>query len=226
MTIIYTDIETIGTEDPAVIAEIAAAILPPKTMSKPETIAKWEAEEKPALVTEAVKKTSFDGGLGRIVCIGWAVNDQAPVAVYEGDERALLTQFFAAVKQAILVHYHGGKTDGVPVFAGHNIGGFDLRFIWQRAVVNGICPPVAIPFGAKPWDKSIADTMVMWNPERDRRVSMDKLCRILGVPSPKGELDGSKVWDYVRAGRIKEVAEYCLGDVIAVRECHNRMIFR
>lgn len=226
MTIIYTDIETIGTEDPAVIAEIDAGILPPKTMSKPETIAKWVAEEKPALVAEAVKKTAFDGGLGRIVCIGWAVGDGEPVAAFEGPENEILRTFFSAVQYAANIHYRSGKTEGVPVFCGHNISGFDLRFLWQRCVVNGIKPPSGIPFHAKPWDKSIADTMLMWNPERDRRVSLDKLCRILGVPSPKGELDGSKVWDYVRAGRIQEVAQYCVSDVVAVRECHNRMMFR
>lgn len=226
MTIIYADIETIGTEDPAVIADLAADISHPKTMSKPETIAKWEAEDKPALVDEAVRKTAFDGGLGRIVCIGWAVGDCEPVAAFEGPESEVLRNFFSAVQVAVNVHYRGGSTASVPVFCGHNINAFDLRFLWQRAVVNGIKPPSGIPFHAKAWDKNIADTMVMWNPEYGKRISLDNLCKALGVKTPKGDLDGSKVWDYVKAGRIAEVAEYCKGDVVAVRECHNRMIFR
>lgn len=226
MTIIYADIETIGTEDAAVIADIADGILPPKTMSKPETIAKWEIEEKPALVDEAVRKTAFDGGLGRIVCIGWAMNDDAPQCAYDAPEREIIEGFMASVRQAAKVHYHGGKVDGAPVFCGHNISGFDLRFLWQRCVVNKIKPPLGIPFHAKPWDKTIADTMLMWNPNQGQKIGLGKLCKMLGVESPKGELDGSKVWDYVRAGRIKEVADYCMGDVKAVRECHSRMTFR
>lgn len=225
MTIIYADIETIGTEDPAVIADLAAEISHPKTMSKPETIAKWEAEDKPALVDEAVRKTAFDGGLGRIVCIGWAVGDGEPVAAFEGAERDILMDFFGAVAVAVKVHYHGGTANGVPVFCGHNINGFDLRFLWQRAVINGIKPPSGIPFQAKAWDKNIADTMLYWSPDRERRVSLDRLCRILGVASSKSEMDGSQVWGYFKAGRIGEIAEYCKRDVVATRACWKRMNF-
>lgn len=225
MTTIYFDIETIGTSDEAVIADIAATITPPKNYCKPETIAKWEAEEKPSLIAEAVAKTSFDGGLGQVVCIGWAVDGEGPLCAYGEPEGNLLATFFQAVKEATRIHYSGGKTDGTPIFVGHNIGGFDLRFLWQRAVINGIKPPSSIPFNVKPWEKSIADTMLMWNPERERRTSLDKLCRVLGIPTPKGELDGSKVWEYVKAGRIQEVADYCKRDVEAIRHCYQRMAF-
>jgi len=224
--IVYLDIETIGTESPEVIADLAATVTHPRTMSKPETIAKWEAEEKPALVDELVRKTSFDGGLGRIVCIGLAFDDAAPSVYYEGSESAILCNAFDAIRGQNRLNYHGGKTDKPMTFCGHNISGFDLRFLWQRAVCNRIEPPSCIPFRAKPWDSTIADTMLMWNPERERKVSLDRLCKILGVESPKGELDGSKVWEYVKAGKIAEVAEYCARDVAAVRECHSRMTFR
>lgn len=223
--VISFDIETIGTGNAMIIADLAAAILPPKTMSKPETIARWEAEEKPALVDDAVKKTAFDGSVGRIVCIGWAVDDSNPVSAQDAPEAEIIAVFFAAVRNAIQIHYRGGKTEHAPVFVGHNVSGFDLRFLWQRAVVHAIKPPSGIPFHAKPWDKTIGDTMVMWHPERDRRISLDKLCRTLGIVSPKSDLDGSKVWEYVKAGRIEEVAKYCRGDVAAVRECYRRMMF-
>ena len=59
----------------------------------------------------------------------------------------------------------------------------------------------------------------------ERRISLDKLCKVLGIDSPKGEMDGSKVGDYFRAGRIAEIAAYCRADVAAVRQVHRRMIF-
>lgn len=228
MTNVYFDIETIGSDDPAVTAEIAAGIKPPGNYSKPETIAKWEAEEKPGLIKEAMLKTAFDGGVGRIVCIGWAVNDGTIKSACGAEpkfEADLLTSFFRDMKEAARLHYHGGDTKRPMTFIGHNITGFDLRFLWQRAVINGIKPPSCIPFNVKPWDNAIADTMLMWNPERDRRTSLDKLCKCLGIESPKGELDGSKVWEYVKAGRISEVADYCRKDVEAIRACYRRMAF-
>lgn len=208
---LYLDIETIGTDDAGLVAEITAAITPPKTMSKAETIAKWEAEEKPGLIKEAIGKTAFDGGLGRIVCIGYALDDGSIQTLTEGTEWKVLDDFFLAT----------AHLDGLQV-VGHNVG-WDIRFLWQRAVVHGMTRPrwLRAAAKAKPWD--IEDTMLLWNPERDRKVSLDKLCKVLGVQTPKTDLDGSKVWAAFQEGRVSEIATYCAGDVAAMRACHQRM---
>ena len=57
------------------------------------------------------------------------------------------------------------------------------------------------------------------------RISLDKLCLALSIQSPKGEIDGSKVAEYVAAGALDQVAEYCGKDVEAVRSVHRRMVF-
>lgn len=225
MTTITFDVECIGSDDPETVAEIAATIKPPGNLKKQETIDKWLAEDKPAAVAEAVKKTCFDGSLGKIVCIGWAIDDAEPETCWDYTEDGIIDEFFNAVRDASKLHYHGGITKTAPVFVGHNISGFDLRFLWQRCVVLGIKPPTTIPFKAKPWDSSIGDTMIMWNPERDKKIKLDTLCKALRVPTPKDSMDGSHVWDYVRAGRIEEVAAYCRGDVEAVRACYRKMTF-
>ena len=86
------------------------------------------------------------------------------------------------------------------MFVGHNITGFDLPFLKKRSIILGICPPSVIPFAAKPWDKSVFDTMIQWDGDRDKRISLpDKLCKVLGIESPKGDMDGSKVGEYFRA---------------------------
>lgn len=208
---LYLDIETIPCNDAELVAEIAASITAPKTMSKPETIAKWEAEEKPGLVKEAVSKTAFDGGLGRVVCIGYALDEGAIQTRHVGSEWKVLNDFFGETNHL----------EGLQV-VGHNVG-WDIRFLWQRAVVHGMTRPrwLRAAAKAKPWD--IEDTMLLWNPERDRKVSLDKLCKVLGVQTPKGDLDGSKVWAAFQEGRLAEIATYCAGDVAAVRACHQRM---
>jgi hypothetical protein len=58
MVMIVIDIETLPTDREDVKQMIAAGITPPGSMKKPETIAKWEAEQKPAAVEEAIANGS------------------------------------------------------------------------------------------------------------------------------------------------------------------------
>ncbi len=222
MSTITFDIETLPSDDSGIIADIAAGIKPPGNLKKAETIEAWERDEKPAAVLEAVRKTGLDGTYGRICCIGFAVDDE-PVECSFGNEEDVLRNFFRWLNGAARISDYTDRQSAI--FVGHNVLSFDLRFLWQRCVVNGIRPPAIIPFNAKPWDGKVFDTMTAWNPARERSISLDKLCRALGVPSSKGDLDGSKVAEYWQAGRHQEVAAYCMADVEAVRQCHKRMVF-
>jgi 3'-5' exonuclease len=220
--LITLDIETLPSEDPAVRAEIAATITPPGNMTKADTIAAWEAEKKPALVDQAILKTSFDGTYGRILCIGYAIDRADPITAI-GDEKDVLTRFM----DALLPYMPQSRLEQSAIFVGHNLAGFDLRFLWQRCVINGIKMPSTLLAAckAKAWDKAIADTMLMWNPERERRISLDKLCKALGVPTSKGDMDGSKVYETFKAGDLDKIVTYCAEDVKATRECYFRMMF-
>jgi len=222
MSTITFDIETLPSDDAGIIADIAAGIKPPGNLKKAETIEAWERDEKPAAVLEAVRKTGLDGTYGRICCIGFAVDDE-PVECSFGNEEDVLRNFFRWLNGAARISDYTDRQSAI--FVGHNVLSFDLRFLWQRCVVNGIRPPAVIPFNAKPWDGKVFDTMTAWNPARERSISLDKLCRALGVPSSKGDLDGSKVAEYWQAGRHQEVAAYCMADVEAVRQCHRKMVF-
>lgn len=214
--IITLDIETLPTEDTEIISSIAEGITPPGNVSKAETIAAWEKDKKPTLVKEAVLKTSFDGTYGRILCIGWAVGDEDPHFLI-GDEKEIFAGFMG-----VLANQH---LNNETVFVGHNIHGFDLRFLWQRCVINGVKmnPVLKAACKAKAWDACIGDTMLMWHPDRDRRISLDRLCKALGVKTSKGDMDGSKVYETYLAGDLKKIGEYCREDVRAVRECYQRM---
>lgn len=221
---IYADLETVPTEDADLIAEIAADITHPGNMSKPETIALWEKSVKPDLIAEAVKRTGLDGGLGKICCIGWALEMDDVQWACGPDEREILMRFFASIEEANMRDRYmsiGGPT----CWVGHNIHAFDLRFLWQRAVVQRIRPPRSIPFDAKPWGERIFDTMLKWNPEYSKKISLARLSKALGVPSSKGDMDGSKVWEAYKAGEYERIGTYCGGDIAAVRSCHRRMIF-
>jgi hypothetical protein len=224
---IYLDLETIPSQDPEVRQEISDSIQAPGNYSKPESIAKWVAECKPALEAEAWLKTAMDGAWGQIVCAAMAIDDEEPLCLYDEDwfnnEKHIITHLFDRIKAK-----YSPSRDVRPVFIGHNIVNFDLRFLYQRAVVHGIKPPSIIPFDAKPWDDKVFDTMVKWSGV-GKTVSLGKLCKIFKLPA-KGseigeEIDGSLVWTFVRAGRIRDVAKYCMGDVERVRALHKRMTF-
>lgn len=249
---IVADIETIPAQDPNLIEEIRADLREnfkaPSDMTKEKACAElgmkdadqikftskaralemWverfrdEKLEETAQATLA--KTSFDGALGQVAVIGFAVDDQPAVALSAYDlsmnaEIDLLRRFFAEISEL-----YAPALMRNPVFVGHNIAGFDLPFIYKRAVVLGVKPPAFIPFGAAPWSDHIFDTMTRWDSRNN--VSLDKLCKALGIQGKTDGLCGADVWPLIQQGQIQAVADYCVDDVNATRNAYRRMTFR
>jgi hypothetical protein len=241
---VFADIETIPAQHPEFLADLiakhteaanaeACAVCPPGNYKKPEALEKWWAEEglakRNTILASAAGKadaeyrqTSLDGAFGQIAVIGCAIDDHDPVALWTPDyatsEATIIREFYDALTT--------GFVYGQARFVGHNILGFDLRFLLQRSIVNGIRPPAFIPFNAKPWEQDkVFDTMTAWAGVGGK-IKLDKLCKALGLPGKPDGIDGSQVWDYVKSGRIAEVAEYCANsDVAQTRECFYRLTF-
>jgi hypothetical protein len=251
MTNLYIDIETIPAQRPDVLEEIRAskqadleaalaAIAPPGNYKKQETIDEWMANEAPKVaaklqsafesdVDDTYRKTSFDGGFGQVCVIGYAIDDAEPQYIKADD-------MTAAGEVALLESFACVLTDLIPkadwfttTVIGHNVVAFDLRFLVQRHIVNGVRPHFIIAHAAqaKPWEQDkVYDTLAQWSGNGSKAGgSLDKLCKALSIPSPKGDIDGSQVWNYVRDGKIDQVAEYCAKDVAATRAVHRRMTF-
>ena len=223
MQTLFIDIETIPTDRDDVREYVAAKVTPPGNISKAETIAKWEAESKPAAIEEAVHKTSLDGAFGRVCGICWALDD-GPIRTVKSaqDEAALLETFSDWLRMDV-------KSTDIfdTAVCGHNVSAFDLRFLMQRYIVHGIIPPAVISraAGAKPWESDkVFDTMTQWAGVGNR-VSLEKLCLALGIESMETDIEGSNVAAAVVAGRLDDVAAYCAGDVEDVRKAFKRMTF-
>jgi hypothetical protein len=219
--LITLDIETCPSQSPEVRAEFLANVKPPATYKKSESIAEWMNENAEAEAETAWRKTSFDGALGHICVVGVAIDDQQPQSIYSddwhADEANVLRQLFSLIDATCMAH-----PNVRPTFIGHNLIEFDLRFMFQRCVVLGVKPSRFIPFNCKPWDDHVFDTMQRWGARAGG--SLDKITRAIGLEG-KGDIDGSMVWDYVRDGRIAEVAEYCKHDVALTRDLYKRMTF-
>jgi hypothetical protein len=216
---LYLDIETIATNTQTHIDYIEKTIKPPAVMKKAETIARWEAEEKQSAIDEAVARTGLDGAMGRICVIGFALEDDEVLLHASADNEASVLAGFADVMRSADIFNL--------TTIGHYVSGFDLRFLLQRYMVNRITPPEFLrrAVDAKSWEsEKVFDTMTQWAGFKGS-ISLDKLCMALGIESPKGDMDGSMVNQYVKDGRLNEVVEYCKRDVEAVRAVHKRMTF-
>jgi len=220
--VIYLDIETIPTQRQDVRDFIAKSVTHPGNIKKEETIAAWVENEKPAAVEEAVNKTGLDGAFGQVVCVSVDSMDFGnPWAVYSLDEADVLNVLNENLSKEFDASQHFSTT-----VVGHNVSAFDLRFLVQRYMVNGIKPHpiIARAAQAKQWElEKVYDTMVQFAGVGNR-ISLDKLCLALGLPG-KGDITGADVWPMVQAGKLAEVAEYCSQDVIKTRAVFKRMTF-
>lgn len=218
MSELFLDIETIPTDNSLHILRIAGDIKPPANMKKPETIAEWEATAKQEAIAEAVAKTSFNGAFGQVCCIGWAWDDAEPHYLVMGDD---MTEEELMVLAVHLIN--NGRPEGYerPVIVGHYVADFDLRFLWQRAFVNGVRMPAFWPVDPKSWGKEVKDTMLMWAGAKGT-ISLDNLCKALGVPG-KTDVDGSMVAEMWKNKEYQRIGEYCAMDVERVRACYRKM---
>lgn len=216
MTPLYFDIETIPCQLDGVRAEFEAAVECPGQYKKPESIAEWLKDNRAAEGEKAWLKTSFDGALGHACVIGFAIGDGAPKSYQREhhDEKTLLLDFFSAVVDI----------GPAVTFVGHNLIGFDLPFLWKRAMIHGIKPPAHFPRNPKPWSELVVDTMLLWDGQQRAGGSMDRICKLMGIPG-KGDMDGSKVWPMYQAGELTSIASYCKDDVERTRAMHKRMTF-
>ena len=162
---------------------------------------------------ELLKKLSLSATTAKIICLCYAVEPSLTnsIEVLQGEETEIIKNFWKLAADYSL-------------FVGHNILDFDLRFIYQRSVIHQIKPSRDIPF-TRFRNAPIYDTMQEWSKWGREHVSLDNLSKALGIPSPKENLDGSKVYPYYRAGKIGEIVEYCKRDVDSVRQVYRRLTF-
>lgn len=216
---LYLDIETIPGQHAWIKDRIAETIQPPGNIKKQETIDAWNEEKKPGAIEEQFRKCGLSGTVGEVIAIGWAFNDEpisAMCRTLNEPEADLLQTFFEAV--------HNVTELRRPTWIGHYITGFDLRFLWQRCVVNKVKPAVPIPYDAKPWSEEIFDTKHEWTGTQGGHGSLDEVCLAMDIPGKDG-FDGSMVYDAVINGEYERIRQYVADDVFKVRELHKRMTF-
>lgn len=226
------DIETIRCTDDRLCDYLTASVKPDSRLKDPAKVESDIAEKREA----AIEKSSLDGGFGMIAMIGLAgvnrdlasiigtrfCNDTCDMA----GERELLRQFWDYAYKLHDTDPAGGYTAGWTNLVGHNIK-WDARFIMQRTVVHGLgnhAKPALFDLNKRYSDR-VHDTMEMWAGWNER-ISLDRLCTILGVESPKGKVEGSMVHDLWTSGEQGRdmVREYNWKDLQATAACFVKMM--
>ncbi len=156
---------------------------------------------------------------GKIVCLS------AGYFTFRGDIRHFRVTSFCGEETQILRDFsnllNNHFNQPQHVMCGHNAKEFDFPFIARRMIINNIAiPPKLNLFGKKPWEVPHLDTMELWKfGDYKSFTSLKLLTKILGIPSPKGDIDGSQVGQVYHIEKdIDRIVTYCEKDVIAVAQ--------
>lgn len=157
------------------------------------------------------EKAALYGPFAKIVVIvaGRIVEgDKLRYKVYSGEEKQLLTDFNNDLD---LIH----KDKPMTSLVGWMSDGFDGPMAFKRSIVNGVTPHSSLDVGdTKPWELQSIDLGKLWKGNSYYPDSMAAVAAALGLPNPKANMEGSEVTDAYYAGKIAEVIDYCVGDVL------------
>ncbi len=161
---------------------------------------------------------------GKIVCISvgyFVLRDDARnfrVTSFHGKETKILIDF----KNLLETHFHKPQH----LLCAHNGKEFDFPYIARRMIINRIEIPTKLDlFGKKPWEIPHLDTLELWKfGDYKTYTSLKLLTHILGIPSPKDDIDGSEVCKvFYEEKDIDRIVIYCEKDTIAVAQIFLRL---
>lgn len=161
---------------------------------------------------------------GKIVCISVGYFHtkgdirEFRVTSFYGEEPKLLKDF----KTLLNTHFKYPKN----LLCAHNGKEFDFPYIARRMIINGISLPYKLDlFGKKPWEVPHLDTLELWKfGDYKHYTSLKLMSHILGIPSPKEDIDGSMVRDvYYKEGNLNRIVTYCELDVVTTAQVLLRL---
>jgi len=90
-------------------------------------------------------------------------------------------------------------------------------------LINGLQLPLVLDIaGAKPWEIKdvMIDTLQLWKfGDYKHYTSLELLCAIFNIPTPKDDIDGSQVAGiYYKEFDIQRIARYCEKDTLAIAQ--------
>lgn len=161
---------------------------------------------------------------GKIICISVGyflfkgTTRSFRVTTFHGEEATILKDF----KNLLESHFNEAKY----VLCAHNGKEFDFPYIARRMIINRIQLPNKLDlFGKKPWEIPHLDTMELWKfGDYKHYTSLKLIAHVLGIPSPKEDIDGSMVRDvYYNEKDLGRIILYCERDVVTIAQVFLRL---
>lgn len=215
--ILFIDIETVGQQPSYDQLDEHTKELWAKKMA-------WQSEKECKSPEELYERAGIWAEFGKIVCIsaGFIVTEDGErhfrVKSFCGsNERMILTAFSALLNK----HFNKDKH----MLCAHNGKEFDFPYIARRMMINGIqIPKILQVAGKKPWETNFIDTMELWKfGDYKSYTSLDLLCAILDIPTPKDDINGSEVGRvYWQENDLERIKTYCQKDVLAIAQLMRR----
>jgi uncharacterized protein YprB with RNaseH-like and TPR domain len=162
---------------------------------------------------------------GKIICISCGIISKSQeekkllIKSFYGDEEKLLLQQFC---ETVSKWSHGSEK----FLCAHNGKEFDFPYLCRRLVINQIAIPHLLDTsGKKKWEVSHLDTMELWKfGDYKSYTSLNLLAQVLGIPTPKDDIDGSMVNAVYWQNRdLLRIVQYCQKDVITVAQVYLRL---
>jgi len=189
----------------------------------------WESKSKYQRRDDFTAEEFYDRAgiwaeFGKIVCISvgyFKMEGDARafrVTSFYGDEVKILKDF----KNMLITHFSATKH----LLCAHNGKEFDFPYIARRMIIHDIELPYKLNlFGKKPWEVPHLDTLELWKfGDYKTYTSLKLLTNVLGIPSPKDDIDGSEVYRvYYKEKEVDRIIVYCEKDTIAVAQIFLRL---
>ncbi len=156
---------------------------------------------------------------GKIVCISVGYFS------FKGEERRFRTKSFSGEEKPLLEEFKNLLENHFErpqhLLCAHNGKEFDFPFIARRMLIHNMELPVKLNlFGKKPWEVPHLDTLELWKfGDYKHYTSLKLLCNVLGIPSPKDDIDGAEVRDvFYEEKNLDRIVSYCEKDVLAIAQ--------
>jgi len=199
----------------------------------PRVQALWEKKSKQFRIAdqtadEVYGRAGIYSEFGKIICISVGrIRETNPGTLrlksfFGDDERSVLSDFAMMLTKFC-------KTNRDAILCAHNGKEFDYPFIARRMIINGLnIPEILDNSGKKPWEVRLLDTMDLWKfGDYKNYTSLELLTSVLGISTPKDDIDGSMVAGvFYNEKDIERIVRYCEKDVIAISQVLLRFMNR
>ena len=215
-SILFLDIETVPEEEDFKVLDSEKQLL-------------WEQKSQyqrrdEITAGEFYEKAGIWAEFGKIICISVGFFN------IKGDLRSFRVKSFQGVEIEILKEFkallNSHFSAANHLLCAHNGKEFDFPYIARRMIIHGISLPSKLDlFGKKPWEVPHLDTMELWKfGDFKHYTSLKLMAHVLGIPSPKEDIDGSMVKQvYYEDKDLDRIIRYCEQDVITVAQILLRL---